>query len=137
MKATGSLALDSSIIVRHMRTADADIASRLKEAAELYVPLTAFGEILYGIKRSGNDARAVQQWALFSQNVVILKPDEATADAYAAIKLHLKAKGKPIPDNDMWVAATAKSYDLPLYCRDDHFDELGDIMTIIQKPKDA
>jgi tRNA(fMet)-specific endonuclease VapC len=129
-----SLALDSSIIIRHMRKANAEIAASLKAASELYVPLTALGEIYYGINRSGNDARAVEQWRRFSQSVVILYPDEATAVAYAEIKMHLEIKGKRIPDNDMWIAATAKSFDLPLYCRDGHFDELKEIMTIMQGP---
>ncbi len=98
-----SLALDSSIIVRHMRTAAPAIAARLKAAAELYLPLTALGELLYGIKRSGNDARAVEQWKRFSQNVVLLRPDELTASAYAEIKLHLANKGKIIAGRpDLW-----------------------------------
>ena len=133
MNPKSSLALDSSIIIRHMRTADSEIAAKLKAAAELYLPLTALGEILYGIKRSGNDARAVEQWRRFNQNVVILRPDEFTAAAYAEIKQHLACKGKLIPDNDMWIAATAKGHDLPLYCRDTHFDELTDLMTIVQE----
>lgn len=115
MNPTSSLALESSIIIRHMRTAEPAIAAQLKAAAELYVPLTALGEILYGIRRSGNDARAVEQWRRFSQNVVLLRPDESTAAAYAEIKDHLGGKGKLIPDNDMWIAATAKSHELPLF----------------------
>ena len=132
MKPTGSLALDSSIIIRHMRTADPSIAARLKSATELYIPLTALGEILFGIRRSGDDARAIEQWRRFSQNAVLLMPDESTAASYAEIKHHLGGKGKLIPDNDMWIAATARSHDLPLCCRDTHFDELSGIMTIIQ-----
>lgn len=135
MTPTSSLTLDSSIIVHHMRTGDARVAARLKAASELYVPLTALGEILYGIKRSGNDPRAVEQWQKFSQNVVILRPDDSTVAAYAEIKQHLVIKGRPIPDNDMWIAATARSFDLPLYCRDAHFNELADIMTVVQALK--
>ena len=132
MMTKDSLALDSSIIIRHMRTADPAIATKLKAANELYMPLTVLGEILYGIKRSGNNIRAREQWQKFSQTVVLLMPDEATAAAYADIKDHLASKGRPIPDNDMWIAATAKSHDLTLYCRDQHFEELKEMMTIIQ-----
>ncbi len=134
MNPTSSLALGSSIIIRHMRMAEPAIAARLKAATELYLPLTALGEILYGIQRSGNDPRAVEQWGRFSQNVVLLRPDEFTAAAYAEIKQHFASKGKLIPDNDIWIAATAKSHDLPLYCRDSHFDELVDLVTVIQEP---
>lgn len=132
MKAPGSLALDTSVIIKHMRTADAAMASRLKAATELYVPLAALGEILYGIKRSGNDQRALEQWRRFSSQVVVLLPDETTASSYAELKIHLSAKGRLIPENDVWIAATAHSHNLPLYCRDAHFDELTDVMTIIQ-----
>jgi tRNA(fMet)-specific endonuclease VapC len=132
MKTPGSLALDSSLIVHHLRRADPDIAARLKAAAELYLPLVALGEMLYGIKRSGNDPRAIEPWRSFSHGVVLLLPDETTAASYAELKEHLAAKGKPIPENDLWIAATAHSHDLPLYCKDAHFEELSGVMTIIQ-----
>jgi len=132
MKTPGSLALDSSVIVRHMRTADLVISSRLKAATELYLPLTALGEMRFGLQRAGNSRRAVEQWERFSKEVVLLLPDDATATAYAELKQALAAKGKPIPENDLWIAATAKSHDLLLFCRDAHFDELAELMTIIQ-----
>lgn len=132
MKTPGSLALDSSVIVRHMRTADPAIATKLKEATELYLPLTALGEMRFGLHRAGNSRRAVEQWERFFREVVLLMPDEATATAYAELKQALAVKGKPIPENDLWIAATAKSHGLPLYCKDVHFDELADLMTIVQ-----
>lgn len=115
-----------------MRTADPAISSRLKAATELYLPLTALGEMRFGIQRAGNSRRAVEQWERFAKEVVLLLPDDATATAYAELKQALAAKGKPIPENDLWIAATAKSHDLPLFCKDAHFDELADLMTIIQ-----
>lgn len=132
MKTPGSLALDSSVIVRHMRTADVTISTRLKAATELYLPLTALGEMRFGIQRAGNSRRAIEQWERFSREVVLLLPDDATASAYADLKQALATKGKPIHENDLWIAATAKSHGLPLYCKDAHFDELADLMTIIQ-----
>ena len=59
MTTPGSLALDSSVIVRHMRTADPAIAAKLKAATELYLPLTALGEMRFGIQRAGNSHRAM------------------------------------------------------------------------------
>lgn len=104
MKTPGSLALDSSVIVRHMRTADPAIAATLKAATELYLPLTALGEMRFGLQRAGNSRRAVEQWERFSRDVVLLLPDDATA----------------------------KSQGLPLYCQDAHFNELAHLMTILQ-----
>jgi tRNA(fMet)-specific endonuclease VapC len=115
-----------------MRTADVAIATQLKAATELYLPLTALGEMRFGIQRAGNSRRAIEQWERFSREVVLFLPDEATASAYADLKQALSTKGKPIPENDLWIAATAKSHGLPLYCKEAHFDELADLMTIIQ-----
>lgn len=80
----------------------------------------------------GNSRRAVEQWERFSRDVVLLLPDDATATAYAELKQSLALKGKPIPENDLWIAATAKSHGLPLYCQDAHFNELAGLMSIIQ-----
>lgn len=128
-----SSALDTSIVIRHLRMVDPKIAETLRSASELYLPLTALGEILYGLRRSGDDPRATEPWARFSQNVVLLRPDESTAAFYGVMKNHLASKGKLIPDNDIGIAATARSHDLPLYCRDQHFEELTGLLTIIQE----
>lgn len=44
-----------------MRTADPGIAATLKAATELYLPLTAVGEMRFGLQRAGNSRRAVEQ----------------------------------------------------------------------------
>jgi len=45
----------------------------------------------------------------------------AVAEAYAEIRKHLKEKGAPIPENDLWIAATALSHGLKLVTQDRHF----------------
>ncbi len=115
-----------------MRSADPEIADTLKTAAELYIPLIVLGEILYGIRRSGNDPCAIEHWEKFEQRTGRLVPDESTATRYAELKEHSARKGGPIPENDLWIAATARSYDRTLYSRDSHFDDLADVMNIIQ-----
>jgi tRNA(fMet)-specific endonuclease VapC len=50
-----------------------------------------------------------------------------TADQYGQIRLRLKAKGRPIPENDIWIAATALRYGLALVTRDDHFQEVDNL----------
>ena len=37
------------------------------------------------------------------------------------VKNRLREVGRPIPDNDVWIAATARSHDLVLVTRDAHF----------------
>ena len=68
MKTTGSLALDTSIVVRHLRTADPELAAELSAATELYLPLMALGELRYGVRHSGQQ-RAAEQLERFLREV--------------------------------------------------------------------
>ena len=45
-----------------------------------------------------------------------------TASLYGTIKANLRKKGKPIPENDIWIAAIAMQHDLTLLTRDRHFE---------------
>lgn len=53
---------------------------------------------------------------------LVLPIDESTAALYADIRGELKHAGRPIPGNDLWIAALARQYSLPLLSRDRHFD---------------
>ena len=44
----------------------------------------------------------------------------------ARSKTH-SAKGRPIPENDIWIAAIALQYDLTLITRDTHFGEVDNL----------
>ena len=35
--------------------------------------------------------------------------------------------GKPIPENDVWIAALAKEYNLPIASRDKHFEYVSEL----------
>ena len=116
----GNVLLDTTIVVAHLR-GDAALTAQLQQANALYLPLTALGELYYGAYRSKNPARGLAQIQEFLKAVVVLSPAETTADAYGQIKAALAQAGTPIPQNDIWIAALAKEYQLPLAARDDHF----------------
>ncbi|RLB16513.1 MAG: VapC toxin family PIN domain ribonuclease, partial [Deltaproteobacteria bacterium] len=50
---------------------------------------------------------------------------------YAKIKNALREKGRPIPENDIWIAAIAVQYNLTLVSRDDHFKRIDGLHTEI------
>ena len=60
----------------------------------------------------------------------IIPLDDAVCVSYAKIKLELKKKGRPIPDNDIWIAACAHAYGLPVATFDQHFSEISQIELI-------
>jgi len=57
----------------------------------------------------------------FANDISILSVSRVTAILFGKIKSQLRAIGRPIPDNDRWIAATAIQHGLPLATRDDHF----------------
>jgi tRNA(fMet)-specific endonuclease VapC len=56
----------------------------------------------------------------FLQTATLLLPDQSTSEQYGEVKAELAGMGKPIPDNDIWIAAIARQFDLPLVTRDRH-----------------
>lgn len=54
-------------------------------------------------------------------SIEVLYPDNSTLDYYASIYSQLRKKGKPIPTNDIWIAAIAIQHDLSLMTLDNHF----------------
>jgi len=55
---------------------------------------------------------------------VILGCDAETARRYGEIKFGLQQKGRPISENDIWIAAIAVQHELTLASRDGHFAEV-------------
>ena len=53
--------------------------------------------------------------------------DEETARHYGIIKFALLRKGRPILENDIWIAASAWQHRLTVATRDGHFDYVDDL----------
>ncbi|HVT57778.1 MAG TPA: PIN domain-containing protein [Thermoanaerobaculia bacterium] len=45
------------------------------------------------------------------------------------MKAELRSKGRPIPENDLWVAAGARQHNLVLVTRDRHFNQVEGLVT--------
>lgn len=121
---TGSKCLlDTSVIIHAFRENNA-VSIKLDAIAEVYVPLIVIGELFYGAYKSTDPVKHIERIQIFLSNCIILNPDGATADMYGSIKAALMKKGKPIPENDIWIAAMALQYNLPLFTTDKHFAEV-------------
>ncbi len=84
--------------------------------------MIVLGEFRYGIAESEHRA-AYEAWleAQLSHFKVLDVTDETTI-AYAALRVALRRLGRPIPANDVWIAALALQHRLPVLSRDQHFD---------------
>ena len=128
MKPTGSALLDTSVVVAHLRS-DPELTARLAEVT-LYLPWVVLGELHYGAQRAQRRDEAVTRVREFLRGPVLLLPDENTAEHYGQIKAELAQAGALIPDNDIWIAALAREYNLPLATRDQHFAVVPGLQTL-------
>jgi predicted nucleic acid-binding protein len=124
---TGDILFDTSAAVAHLRGV-ASVTARLQAALSaqqtLYLPLTAWGELLFGAYHARQPARELANLTEFAVATVMLLPSERTADEYARLKQTLAVAGALIPENDIWIAAYALEHRLPLATRDAHFDSV-------------
>lgn len=119
---SGAYLLDSSVLILSLR-GDATIKARIASLSTGYVSSIVLGELYFGAYGSPTrkDA-ALKDVATIMTTITDLPLDALTAEIYGRIKQELKAKGFQMPDNDLWIAATAIQYDLTLAARDSHFD---------------
>jgi tRNA(fMet)-specific endonuclease VapC len=122
-----SCLLDTNIIIA-LFNGEKGIAQKLDKYDEVLVPAIVAGELYFGAKSSNAKAKNAQKINIFLNNCTLLNIDRNTAEFYGDIKSILKKKGKPIPENDIWIAALAIQYNLPIITRDAHFKEVAGLM---------
>jgi predicted nucleic acid-binding protein len=101
---------------------DAGVQEVVAGAQRIAVPVIVLGEYRLGIaqsRRRQDYDKWLRDWITV---VTVLDVDEGTTHQYASIGLELKKIGKPIPSNDLWIAALCRQHALPLLSRDRHFD---------------
>jgi predicted nucleic acid-binding protein len=91
-------------------------------AERLAVPVIVLGEYRLGIAQSRRRTEYENWLREWIGTVTVLDIDDETTHHYAAIGLELRRSGKPIPANDLWIAALCRQHSLPLISRDRHFD---------------
>ena len=99
-------------------------------AERLAVPVIVLGEYRLGIAQSRRRTTYENWLRQWIATVTVLDIDEETTHHYAAIGLELKTMGKPIPANDLWIAALCRQHGLPLVSRDRHFDVVAGVRRI-------
>ena len=112
--------LDTNIVVDYLRN-KGDTVAKMEVYSEIYLPITVCGEILFGAAISSNPIKNQERVVQFIGRCRILVVNLEVARHYAELRKHLQNKGKPIPENDIWIAATAHSSGLKLITRDQHF----------------
>jgi tRNA(fMet)-specific endonuclease VapC len=105
---------------------DQTIAGLLAFERHHHLPTVVIGEYRYGLTRSNRQERLGTMLALLIARSSVLAIDLDTIH-YARVRHELRQKGRPIPENDLWIAALASQHSLRIVSRDLHFDEVADI----------
>lgn len=98
----------------------------VETALKVYIPLFVIGELRAGFAGGNQQSKnaATLQRFLNEPRVSALLPDEQTTYHYAQIYHQLRVQGKPIPTNDIWIAALAIQHHLVLCTSDAHFQHI-------------
>ena len=126
--ANGRFLLDTNIIIALLEGDDA-VLSHLDLAAEVFIPAVALGELFFGAAKSGRPSENTARVERFASGRAIVSSDIDVARECGKLKQYLKKKGRPLPENDIWIAAAAKCHGMVLVTRDRHFREVEDLPT--------
>lgn len=123
---SGELAVDTNAVIAYRADLPQAVAP-IEDADNVFLPLPALGELLYGAKVSGMPSENTAAVQAFADTCTVLEPDVGSARVYADLRAELKAAGTPIPENDLWIAALCVQWGIPLLTRDQHFDWIAAI----------
>ncbi|HEV2197955.1 MAG TPA: type II toxin-antitoxin system VapC family toxin [Candidatus Acidoferrum sp.] len=123
----GKALLDTNVVIA-IFSGEKSISEHLSRT-EVCVSSTVLGELYFGARKSANVAANLSKIDQFAAAIQVLSCDAATAQFYGQIKEQLRSKGRPIPENDIWIAAAALQHGLSLATRDDHFKEIDRLRT--------
>jgi tRNA(fMet)-specific endonuclease VapC len=123
----GKFLLDTNIVIA-IFAKEANVQTQLVNVKEIFVPAIVLGELYYGAYKSARVPENIAKIDGFAASSTVLVGDTATAQAYGQIKNSLRAKGRPIPENDIWIAAIAMQYNLALATRDSHFGDVDGLV---------
>ena len=111
---------------------DQAVLDVVRRSETIAMSAVVLGELHSGFRAGNRCAENTAQLAQFlgKPSVRILNVTEETALRYAEVDVYLRKKGRPIPRNDVWIAAVALEHGLHLVTLDAHFREIP--MLLIQ-----
>lgn len=117
----GRYLLDTNIVIA-LFADETSVKDHLASAHEVFLASIVIGELCYGARKSGRPEANLSRIKEFAANNVVLGCDTDIAYRYGEVKEALRRKGRPLPENDIWIAAVALNHDLTLISRDGHFN---------------
>lgn len=126
--AGNKLLLDTNAVIA-LQQRNVSLLTLLEDKADIFIPAVVIGELYYGAYKSGRPQENYQTVTAFAASRSILNSDSRTGAVYGQVKYGLRLKGRPIPENDIWIAALTLQYDGVLLTHDAHYDGIENLRT--------
>ena len=123
--------LDTSAYIELMDGHE-EVSELVRRADEVLLSPIVLGELMQGFRMGRYFEMNYRSLRVFLEGeaVSVVAVGEVTADRYSRIAMALRAKGRPIPTNDMWIAAHAMEMGADLVSADRHFEYVDGIALV-------
>ncbi len=125
----GKTSLDTNIVIRLFKN-DTTVIQKLTDYSTVYLPIPVIAELLFSAKNSTRQEENLKVFNEFIDSCNVLNITKETAEHYSSIRLLLKQKGRPIPENDIWISSVCIENSLPLFTGDSHFENVAGLKII-------
>lgn len=121
--------MDTNVIVRVLN-GDRELINELSKISSLCTCTVVLGELMYGAAKSAHVVQNKQNAKSFCSRYPLLGVSNIVAEFYGEIKKDLLSHGNVMPEDDMWIAATALANDMTVITQDRHFEHIQNLMVI-------
>lgn len=103
--------LDTNICIYIIKQQPMSVLAKFESLpiGSVAMSLVTYGELQFGALRSNNAVKARAVLEELANYIPVLPMSEDTAKDYADIRADLAEKGTPIGNNDLWIAAHART----------------------------
>lgn len=120
---SGEALLDTNAVIA-LFAGEPAVVEVISSKTAIFLCVPVVGELRYGALASARVDQNLSRLDEFARTIVVLPCDRNSTIFYSAVKFGLRQKGRPIPENDVWIAAIARQHKLSLISRDTHFQEV-------------
>ena len=129
MPTDAKILVDTNVVVAFFR-GEEQLHPRFKAVELICLPWIVLGELHFGAQRSTRREREIANIKDLLLYAGVVFPNQETTATYGQLRAELTNRGQIIPENDIWIAAVALQYGLPLATRDGHFDYVPGLRTL-------
>jgi len=122
-----------TVAYSHFKRGENRIAELLDRAVWIGVPVVVLGELFAGFEQGSNKNKNLAELDEFlsAPAVEVLPVDRDVAETFGEIIADLRRQGRPIPTNDIWIAATCARAGATLITWDGHFRAIFRVSSLI------